>query len=77
MAKKLVKCGKDMAVIIDKPLLELLNIQEDTPLKITIEGKAIIVTPEGSPKTHKEKLKEFTEEAMDKYAEALKKLADS
>lgn len=77
MVKKLSKYGNSLALIIDKPILELLNIQEDTPLKITTDGKAIFITPDISAKTHKEKLKEFTEEAMDEYSEALQKLADS
>jgi putative addiction module antidote len=76
MVKKLSKYGNSMALIIDKPILELLNIKEDTPLKITTDGKAIIIIPEGPARTHKERVKDAAEEAMDKYAEALQKLAD-
>lgn len=45
MTKKLVKHGNSAALIIDKPLLDLLNVEMDTPLEITTDGKNIIISP--------------------------------
>jgi antitoxin component of MazEF toxin-antitoxin module len=45
MTKKLVRHGNDLAVIIDKPILELLNVRMDTPLEITTNGTNIVASP--------------------------------
>lgn len=45
MLKKLVKYGNSNALVLDKPILDLLNIQEGAILKIKTDGKSIILTP--------------------------------
>ena len=45
MIKKLQKHGNSMALLIEKPLMEALGIQEDTPLQINISGQSLVVTP--------------------------------
>ena len=45
MIKKLSKFGNSMAFIIDKPILELLNILPDTELKVSTDGNSLIITP--------------------------------
>jgi antitoxin MazE len=80
MLKHLFKYGNSLALIIDKPILELLNIQEDTILKVTTDGTTIIITPVQAKKTsgkvsNRKKVQESFEEIMDQYAPALKKLA--
>jgi hypothetical protein len=34
-----------LALVIDKPILEILNIAPDTPLKITTDGRSLTITP--------------------------------
>lgn len=46
MLKKLVKYGNSNALIFDKAILELLDIQEGSVLKIKTDGKSIILTPQ-------------------------------
>ncbi len=72
MIKKLSKYGNSLAIIIDKPILELLNITYDTSLKIKTDGKKIIIEPVRD--TALEKL--YRKNAR-KYASDLKKLAKS
>ena len=45
MVKKLTKHGNSLAVLLDKPILEMLNINEKTPLKIRTDGINIIIEP--------------------------------
>lgn len=45
MLKKLIKYGNSNALIFDKAILELLNIEEGAVVKISTNGKAIIITP--------------------------------
>ena len=42
--KKLVKHGNSLALVIDRPILELLGIDADTPLDITTDGEVLIVS---------------------------------
>ncbi len=45
MLKKLVKYGNSNALILDKALLEVLNIAEGSTLKIRTDGTSLIITP--------------------------------
>ncbi len=45
MTKKLIRHGNSAALVLDKALLELLNVEMDTPLEITTDGKNIIISP--------------------------------
>jgi len=48
MEKRLSRYGNSLALIIDKPILELLHITEDTVLQISTDGKRIIITPKNN-----------------------------
>ena len=41
MVKRLTQHGNSAALIIDKPVLDLLNITMDTPLEIATDGSEI------------------------------------
>jgi len=45
MIKTLIKHGNSYAVIIDKPIMELLQIKPDTDLDITTNGDRLIISP--------------------------------
>ncbi|MDD3023946.1 MAG: AbrB/MazE/SpoVT family DNA-binding domain-containing protein [Syntrophomonadaceae bacterium] len=45
MIKTLTAHGNSAALIIDKPILELLNINNTTPLKLVTDGKSLIISP--------------------------------
>ena len=45
MVKKLTRHGNSFALVIDRPILELLNIDVDTPLEISTDGKKLTFTP--------------------------------
>ncbi len=45
MVKKLTTHGNSAALVIDKPIMELLHITMDTPLEISTDGKNLIVSP--------------------------------
>jgi len=45
MIKTLTTHGNSLALIIDKPILELLNIDNSTPLKLVTDGKSLIISP--------------------------------
>jgi antitoxin MazE len=43
MIKRLTKHGNSFALLIDRPILDLLKIRPDTPLEITTNGERITV----------------------------------
>ena len=45
MIKKLIRHGNSYAIVIDKAIMELLNISPDTPLEITTDGESLFVKP--------------------------------
>lgn len=46
MIKKLVKYGNSHALVIDKPIMDLLNISQGTPLEIsTPDGSTLVIKP--------------------------------
>ena len=45
MPKTLTRHGNSFALLIDKGIMELLNIDSDTPLEIRTNGESLIVTP--------------------------------
>ena len=45
MIKKLVSHGNSAALIIDRPIMDLLNMDMSTPLEITTDGKNLIISP--------------------------------
>jgi antitoxin component of MazEF toxin-antitoxin module len=81
MIKKLIKHGNSSALILDKSLLEVLNIASETPLKIQTDGTSIIITPVYEDKGKKRtiskdpEVQKAFEEIMSKYGPLLKKLS--
>ena len=45
MLKKLVKYGNSNALILDRAIMELLNIQEGSVVKLQTDGKSLIISP--------------------------------
>ena len=83
MKKTLSRYGNSLALIIDKPILELLNITGDTVLPSKTDGTQLIITPEhvadadDKAKNNAKKVRKAIEEVMEEYAEGFKRLADS
>ncbi len=74
MLKKLVSHGNSAALIIDKPILDLLKVDMDTPLEITTDGKNLIISPVKDEKREK-KFKAALEKINKRHKTTLRKLA--
>jgi antitoxin component of MazEF toxin-antitoxin module len=53
MTKKLSKHGNSLALVIDRSILELLDIDEQTPLQISTDGRALVIVPAQDEKRRK------------------------
>lgn len=75
MIKKLTKHGNSWALIIDKPVLELLNIDPEAPLEVTTDGQTLIVSPATSSE-RRAKFEAALKKTNRKFGKALKRLAE-
>ena len=73
MIKKLSSVGNSLGLIIDRPILELLNIDRDTPLEVRTDGEALIIRP--AKLTKKERVRAATKRMMATHQATLRKLA--
>ena len=74
MIKTLTKHGNSWALVIDKPVMELLNIGPETPLKIRTDGETLIIAPDKET-PRKKKFRAALAETNRRYHKALKRLA--
>ncbi len=75
MIKTLTKHGNSLALVIDRPVLDLLNIDPETPLDITTDGQVLVIAPVRG-KARREKFEKALESADRRYGRALKRLAE-
>jgi len=75
MTKTLIKHGNSLALVIDKPILEMLQITPDTPLELTTNGDAIMIAPIRNEARHK-RLRESLRKINRKLGDDLKRLAE-
>jgi len=74
MIKKITRHGNSRAVVIDRGVLDLLKIDDETPLDITTDGTRLIIEP-----IHDIERREAIEKALEKvhsrYGRMMKRLA--
>ncbi len=75
MTRPLSKHGNSLALIIDRPILELLGIDERTPLTVSTDGRALVIVP-ASGEQRQERFRQALTECNEQYGETLKKLAE-
>ncbi|MGH2627819.1 MAG: AbrB/MazE/SpoVT family DNA-binding domain-containing protein [Anaerolineales bacterium] len=75
MVKRLTKHGNSLALVIDRAILDLLDIDADTPLSITTDGRCMVVTPVRDAE-HRRKLHAVLQEGNRRYGKMLRRLAD-
>ena len=74
MTKKLCRTGNSLALVIDKPLLELAKIDEGTPLEVTTDGDVIVISKVRDHKRER-KLKGVVHDAHQRYGGVFQDLA--
>lgn len=75
MVKTLTRHGNSYALIIDKPILDLLNITPDAQLEVSTDGKVLVITPVGD-QSRRSRVRKAVEKTNHRYGRALKKLAE-
>ena len=70
----MVQHGNSSALIIDKPIMDLLKIDPETPLEIATDGQNLIISPVNDPK-RMNRLDKALGKINKKHESALRKLA--
>jgi antitoxin MazE len=75
MLKRLTRHGNSLALVIDKGVLDILNIDAETPLDISTDGVSLKVSPVRDERRRRQ-FREALEQTNARYARTLKRLAD-
>jgi len=75
MVKKLTKHGNSLALVIDRPILDLLKIDAETPLDISTDGQRLIIAP-AAMSERRAKFDAAQEWTHRRYGKAFKRLAE-
>jgi antitoxin MazE len=75
MVKKLTKHGNSLALVIDRPILDLLKIDPETPLDVSTDGRQLIVRP-AKPSARRKEFDAAQKWAHKRYEKAFQKLAN-
>lgn len=78
MRKNLSVIGNSLGLVIEKPILELLNITRNTELEVTTDGTRLIVEPvrEEEAKVRRGRVGATTKRVMKNHDRTLRRLAE-
>ena len=75
MTKRLTRVGNSQAIMIDKPIMDLLGITMDTDLEITTDGQGLHIYPKVTPAERRARVKAAADHVMTKHKKTFEKLA--
>jgi antitoxin MazE len=76
MVKKFSQHGNSWALVIDRPILDLINVNpESTPMLISTDGDKLIISPVRDT-ARRRKFEAAMEKANKKYGRMFKRLAE-
>jgi antitoxin MazE len=72
MMKKLSTIGNSLGIVIEKPILELLDIDRNTELEMTTDGQRLIIEP---IRQRRKRVLASSKKIMDAHDKTFRKLA--
>jgi len=75
MIKKLTRTGNSVALVLDKPLLEELGLDDSSEVEISTNGDVLVVTPVRDA-TRGRRLKRIIDRLDDRYGGVFRRLAE-
>lgn len=78
MRKNLSAIGNSLGIVIEKPILELLNITRDTELEVTTDGSRLIIEPVRTEEKEgrRGRVRAATKRVMKNHDRTLRRLAE-
>jgi antitoxin MazE len=74
LTKNLIRHGNSLALVLDKPILELLQIDAETSLELTTNGDVLMVSPIRD-KARQAKLRASLKKMNSRFGADLRRLA--
>jgi antitoxin component of MazEF toxin-antitoxin module len=75
MVKRLIQHGNSAALVIDKPIMEILNITNETAFELSTDGKNLILSPQVEHGQDRDIMVSL-EKINKKYGSVLKRLGE-
>ena len=75
MVKRLIQHGNSVALVIDKPIMEILNITNETTFELSTDGKNLILSPQVEYSQERDIIHSL-EKINKKYGTVLKQLGE-
>lgn len=75
MVKKLTKHGNSYALVIDKPIMELLQVTPETSFEMITDGQCLVLTPVRDSEQD-EKFQAALSKLHKRFGNAMKRLAE-
>jgi antitoxin MazE len=75
MRKTLTKHGNSYALVIDKPILELLRVTPETPFEIVTDGQCLVLSPVRD-RAEEKKFEDALAMVHKRFGRAMKRLAE-
>jgi len=75
MIKTLTKHGNSYALVIEKPILELLRVSPETPFEIVTDGQCLVLAPVRDTAEEK-KFQNALDMVHRRFGRAMKRLAE-
>jgi antitoxin MazE len=75
MVKKLTKHGNSYAMVIDRPILDLIRATPETPFDIISDGRSLVLTPVRNDE-EEQKFDDAVAMIHERFGRAMKTLAE-
>lgn len=75
MIKQIRKVGNSNALVLDKPILELLGLQEGSHVQLTVQDGVLIVAPVNPGTEAQRSFEDVVEHVMEQRKTVLQRLA--
>jgi antitoxin component of MazEF toxin-antitoxin module len=75
MTKTLTRHGNSLALVIDKPILDQMGVDEKTPLTLAFDGRCLVIA-RASSKARRKIVRSAIDEIHHEFGNAMKKLAE-
>ena len=75
MTKNLVAIGNSLGIIIEKPILDLLGFSKDVELKVTTDGKRLVIEPLTNV-DRASRVRSLTKKVIKSHEKTFRKLAE-
>ncbi len=75
MRKALCKHGNSYALVIDKPILDMLGATPETPFEVITDGRSLVLSPVRTPEEDK-RFDEALASVHKRFGRAMKRLSE-